>query len=53
MKPKSGKLEGFKTAYIEAQMYPEIERFIYTQRRTIYINLMAKPGSNIIKLVQD
>lgn len=43
---------GYAVVYIDVPMYPEIERFIYTAKRTIYINLAAKPAANIIKLVQ-
>lgn len=45
-------LADYAIVYIEAPRYPEIERFIYTQRRTIYINLSARSGAKIIRLVQ-
>lgn len=37
--------------YIESPQYPDIERFIYRNRKAVYINLSAKPGANIVKLV--
>lgn len=46
------RMEGFAIEYIQAPKYPQIERFIYTKRRTIYINLSARKDAKIIKLEQ-
>lgn len=49
---RKGKLADYTVFYIEAPMHPEIERFIYTQRKSIYINLSARPNAKIVKLMQ-
>lgn len=51
-KEKAGMLAEYTIVYIDAPQYPHIECFIYTQRKTIYINLATKKGAKIIKLVQ-
>lgn len=52
LKIRKGKLTDYAVVYVEMPEFPEIERFIYTKRKTIYINLSARPGAKIIKLVQ-
>lgn len=49
---RKNRLDEYAVVYVEAEKYPEIERFVYTQRRTIYINLSARPDAKIVKLVQ-
>lgn len=49
---KKNKIEDYAVVYIEAPNHPEIERFVYVNRKTIYINLSAKKGAKIIRLVQ-
>lgn len=49
---RKNRLEDYTVIYIEAPNHLEIERFIYTKRKTIYINLSAKKDAKIIRLVQ-
>lgn len=45
------RLTGYSIVYIDAPDHPEIERYLYTRRRVIYINLAASEGANIVRLV--
>lgn len=49
---KKNRLDDYAVVYVEIPKQPEIERYIYTNRKTIYINLSARPGAKIVKLVQ-
>ena len=42
--------KGFKPRSIHAKEYPQVLRFISMQQKTIYTNVCAATGTNIIKL---
>lgn len=52
LKDEKRRIADYAIVYIEAPMHAEIERFIYTGRKTIYINLSARPDAKLVKLMQ-
>ena len=43
--------EDFDRVYIEAPEYDEVVRFVCMPLKTIYINVAARPGANVVTLI--
>lgn len=50
--PKNRKsiLDTYDRVYVHMPEHEDIEKFVYPDRKVIYINIAAKPGAKIIKL---
>lgn len=48
---KSETISTYAVFYIDAPAFPAVERFIYKNRKTVYINLAANADANIVKLI--
>lgn len=52
--PHGGKragLEQFDRVYVDAPQYPDVIKFVNKPLKTIYINVAARPGANMVVLV--
>lgn len=45
-------LDTYRTVFKSIPEHPEVRWFIWRSRRTIYINLAARPGAKIEQLIQ-